>query len=103
MSCGRAGPPEVDEIEVVVATLTGNGRPPERPGTTHWPARLLAAELGISFATVARIWRKWGIQPHGIETFKLPEDPELEAKVRDVAGLNLGPARQRPLRRAIAL
>jgi hypothetical protein len=29
----------------------------------------MAAELGTSFLTVARIWRKWGIQPHRIETF----------------------------------
>jgi hypothetical protein len=29
---------------------------------------------------VARIWRKWGIQPHRIETFKFSTDPELEAQ-----------------------
>src|SRR5688500_7955618 len=48
----RSGrPPEIDEIAVVVATLADEGRPPEHPGVTHWSARLLAAELGISFAT----------------------------------------------------
>ena len=60
----RSGrPPEIDEIAVVVATLADKGRPPERLGVTHWSARLLGAELGISFATVARIWRKWNLQP----------------------------------------
>lgn len=34
------------------------GRPPAEFGVTHWSSRLLAARLGISFATVARIWRK---------------------------------------------
>jgi transposase len=48
---------------------------------------LLAAELGISFASVARIWRKWNIQPHRVETFKFSTDPQLESKIRDVVGL----------------
>ena len=60
-------------------------------GITHWSARFLAAELGISFASVARIWRKWGLQPHRIETFKFSTDPELEPKIRDVVGLYLNP------------
>jgi len=88
----RSGrPAEIDEIEVVVTTLADDGRPPERLGITHWSARFLAAELGISFASVARIWRKWRIQPHRIETFKFSADPQLEAKIRDVVGLYLDP------------
>ena len=78
-----------------MATLADDGRPPERLGITHWSARFLAAELGISFASVARIWRKWRIQPHRLETFKFSTDPELEAKIRDVVGLYLAAAGQR--------
>src|SRR5690242_5591452 len=88
-SSGR--PPTIDEIEVVVATLAENGRPPARLGVTHWSARLLGAELGISFATVARIWRKWKLQPWRVETFTFSTDPELDAKIRDVVGLYLHP------------
>jgi hypothetical protein len=51
----------------------------------------MAAELGISYSSVARIWRRWGIQPHRVETFKLSTDPELEAKIRGVVGLYLDP------------
>jgi transposase len=88
----RSGrPAEIDEIKVVVATLVNDGRPPKRLGITHWPARFMATELGISFASVARIWRRWHLQPHRIETFKFSTDPELEAKIRDVAGLYLAP------------
>jgi transposase len=88
----RSGrPPAISEADVVVATLADDGRPPERLGITHWSARFLAAELGISFASVARIWRKWKIQPHRIETFKFSTDPELDAKIRDVVGLYLHP------------
>src|SRR5680860_1119672 len=37
--------------------------------------------------TVARIWRKWKLQPWRVETFKFSTDPELDAKVRDVVAL----------------
>src|SRR5690242_10766413 len=88
----RSGrPPQIDEIDVVVATLAEDGGPPARLGVTHWSARLLAAELGISFATVARIWRKWNLQPWRSETFTFSTDPELDAKIRDVVGLYLNP------------
>ncbi len=85
----RSGRPRrVDEAEVVATTLTA---PPERLGVTHWSSRLLADELGIGNATVARIWRKWNLQPWRVETFKFSTDPELEAKIRDVVGLYLNP------------
>ena len=85
----RSGrPPVIDDAEVVVATLTP---PPETLGVTHWSARLLARHLGISFASVARIWREWKLQPWRRETFKFSTDPELDAKVRDVVGLYLNP------------
>ena len=88
----RSGrPPAIDEIAVVVATLADEGRPPEHLAVTHWSARLLAAELGISFATVARIWRKWNLQPWRVQTFKFSTDPELDAKIRDVVGLYVHP------------
>ena len=88
----RSGrPAEIDEIDVVVATLADDGRPPPHLGVTHWSARLLAAELKIGFATVARIWRKWDLQPWRSETFKFSTDPELDAKIRDIVGLYLYP------------
>src|ERR1700677_4398765 len=81
-------PPQVDEVAVVLATLEA---PPQKLGVTHWSSRLLASQLGISNVWVARIWRKWGLQPWRRETFKFSTDPQLEAKVRDVAGLYLNP------------
>jgi len=86
-------PPQVDEVAVVLATLEA---PPGKLGVTHWSSRLLADHLGaagqpISNAWVARIWRKWGLQPWRRETFKFSTDPQLEAKVRDVVGLYLDP------------
>jgi len=60
-------------------------------GVTHWSARLLGKHLGISFASVARIWREHDLKPWKRETFKFSTDPELDAKVRDVVGLYLNP------------
>jgi len=37
------------------------------------------------------VWRKFCLQPHRTEGFKFSTDPQLEAKVRDVAGLYLEP------------
>lgn len=84
-------PAEIDEVAVIAETLADKGKPPPEVGTTHWSARLLAARLGISFATVARIWRKWDIQPHRVQTFKFSTDPALESKIRDVVGLYVDP------------
>ena len=86
---GRAA--VIDEIAVLAETLADKGKPPAHLGVTHWSTRLMAQRLGISFASVARIWRKWGIQPHRVETFKFSTDPQLEAKLRDVVGLYLDP------------
>ena len=85
----RSGrPPVIDDVAVVVATVQG---PPESLGVTHWSARLLGRHLGVSFASVARIWREWKLAPWRRETFKFSTDPQLEAKIRDVVGLYLNP------------
>ena len=93
----RAGkPPTIPQSvrdEILTVTLT---EPPAELGITHWSSRLLAERLRrdgkrVSHATVARVWKHFGIQPHRSATFKFSTDPELEAKVRDVVGLYLRP------------
>ena len=81
-------PQQIDEVAIVLATLEA---PPEKLGVTHWSSRLLAAELGLSNVTITKVWRKWGLAPWRVETFKFSTDPELDAKVRDVVGLYLNP------------
>jgi transposase len=81
-------PAEIDEAEVVARSLE---EPPEALGVTHWSSRLLADQVGLSNVTVAKVWRRWGLQPWKQETFKFSTDPELEAKLRDVVGLYLHP------------
>ena len=51
----------------------------------------MARAQGVSEATVRRIWRAHGLQPHRSETFKLSRDPDFVRKLRDVVGLYLNP------------
>jgi len=86
----RPGVPRTisDEMveNVVVKTIESTPR-----GATHWSTRQMAKSVGLSRATVSRIWRAFGLQPHRSETFKLSKDPLLVEKVRDVVGLYLNP------------
>ncbi|HET9562536.1 MAG TPA: IS630 family transposase [Propionibacteriaceae bacterium] len=85
----KSGRPRIiDQAEVVLSTLEA---PPAELGVTHWSSRLLAKHLGVSDFTVSTIWKKFGLQPWRVETFKFSTDPELEAKIRDVVGLYLNP------------
>ena len=88
-SAARSGRPRrissAQELAVVNATL-------RRPkAATHWSARRLAKELGLSHMAVYRIWQKYGLQPHRVETFKFSTDPEFAAKLADIVGLYLDP------------
>ncbi|GAA3694099.1 hypothetical protein GCM10022224_069540 [Nonomuraea antimicrobica] len=65
---GRA--PRVDEGEVLATTLAG----PPAPGRT-WSARALADHLGISHATLTKVWRHWGYTPGESGPATLPSDP----------------------------
>lgn len=75
----------VEEARIIAKTLE------KPPGRTHWSAERLAKEVRASAATILRIWRRNGLQPHRIETFKYSTDPLLEKKVTDIVGLYLEP------------
>src|SRR6202790_2105764 len=77
--------PEVAE-RIVALTLA------EPPGeTTHWTGRAMAKVTGVSLSYVQRVWRSHGLQPHRIRTFKLSNDPQFAAKVRDIVVLYVDP------------
>jgi len=84
--CGRPRRiSDARERAVVAKTLS----PPR--AATHWSCRTLAAEVGLSPATVHRIWQKYDLQPHRTTTFKFSEDPEFAEKLADIVGLYLDP------------
>jgi transposase len=72
--------------EVVVQTLETTPK-----GRTHWSTRKMAKKAGISHSSVGRIWRAHGLKPHIVRGFKLSNDPQFIAKVRDVVGLYMNP------------
>ena len=51
----------------------------------------MAEKMGLSHATIGRIWRAFGLQPHRAESFQLSKDPLLIEKVRDIVGLYMNP------------
>ncbi len=75
------------EARVVQATLS------DRPSgeTTHWTAPAMARLQGISVSSVQRIWRRHGLQPHRTRHFKLSNDLQFAAKLRDIVGLYVSP------------
>ncbi len=79
--------PEGTVAAVVADTL--HTKPDD--GSTHWTTRLMAQRHGIGKDSVARIWRDHGLQPWKVDTFKISNDPDFEAKLIDVVGLYLNP------------
>src|SRR3989454_3403531 len=71
---------------VVVKTLETTPR-----GATHWSTREMAKAVGLSRATVQRVWKAFGLKPHRTESFQLSKDPLLVEKVRDIVGLYMSP------------
>ncbi len=64
----------------------------EKPrGATHWSTRTMAEAVGVSNATVHRVWRLHRLKPHLVRRFKVSTDPRFAEKVRDVVGLYLNP------------
>ena len=58
---------------------------------THWSTRKMAAELGVSAASVSRHWRANGLKPHLVRGFKVSRDPKFVEKLEDIVGLYLSP------------
>jgi transposase len=76
------------EIKEELVRKTTQSQP---ENATHWSTRSMAAAMGISEASVRRIWHAHGLKPHLIETFKVSKDKQFVEKVEDVVGLYLNP------------
>lgn len=70
-------------VQRIVERAAAGKRPPS--------CRKVAAETGVSKATVQRIWSANDLKPHLTRTFKLSNDPHFEEKFWDVIGLYLDP------------
>jgi transposase len=86
---GRGRKPTIPEEKIEeIVRLTKESKP---PGETHWSCRSMAKAVGVSPATVQRVWSARGLKPHLVKTFKLSNDPKFEEKLIDVVGLYLNP------------
>jgi transposase len=76
----------VKEAEIIRKTTQ------EKPtNATQWSVRSMAKAVGVSKATVQRVWSDNGLQPHRTQTFKVSNDPQFVEKLTDVVGLYLNP------------
>lgn len=86
---GRGAKPSISgETIAEVVRLSTQTTP---AGATHWSVRAMAEQVGISPASVQRIWSELGLKPHLVNTFKVSTDPRFEDKLVDVVGLYLNP------------
>jgi transposase len=89
VAAGRGRKPSIPQATIDrIVELTLHHRP---AGATHWSCRSMADAVGVSPATVQRVWAARGLKPHLVETFKLSNDPKFEEKLVDVVGLYLNP------------
>ena len=84
---GRKAQIPAEKIDEIVR-LTQEAKP---EGETHWSCRSMAKVVGVSPATVQRVWSARGLKPHLVRTFKLSNDKRFEEKLIDVVGLYLNP------------
>jgi len=83
----RSGRPRrIDALAIV--RITTQQTPPH---ATPWSTRRLAQVAGISEASVRRVWKAYGLQPHRLESFKLSRNPQFAEKLEDIVGLYLHP------------
>jgi transposase len=75
----------------VAATLIAKTTQSTPANATQWSTRTMAREMGISKASVSRIWRANGLKPHRVESFKVSNDPLFADKLEAIVGLYLNP------------
>jgi transposase len=83
----RGAPPAKVDVARLVE-LTTQTKP---VAATHWSTRTMAAELGVSAASVSRHWRANGLKPHVVRGFKVSRDPKFVEKLEDIVGLYMSP------------
>lgn len=87
---GRGRKPEISS-ETVEAIVHDTLHAVPDDGSTCWSTRSLGAKHGVGKDTVQRIWKARNLRPWLVDTFKLSNDPNFEAKLVDVVGLYLDP------------
>jgi hypothetical protein len=87
---GRGRKPEIT-TETIEAIVSDTLHTVPDDGSQAWSTRTMGERHGVGKDTVARIWKARNLRPWRVETFKLSNDPNFEAKLVDVVGLYLDP------------
>jgi transposase len=90
IAAGRGRKPEIAQ-EVIDAIVDDTLHTVPDDESTQWSTRTMAERHGVGKDTVARIWKGRNLRPWRVDTFKLSNDPNFEAKLIDVVGLYLNP------------
>jgi len=83
----RGAPPVTVDVARLVE-LTTQSKP---EAATHWSTRTMAAQIGVSAASVSRHWRAHGLKPHLVRGFKVSRDAKFVEKLEDIVGLYMSP------------
>jgi transposase len=78
-------------VTVDVARLVELSTQSKPKAATHWSTRTMAAEIGVSAASVSRHWRAHGLKPHLMRGFKVSRDPKFVEKLENILGLYMSP------------
>jgi transposase len=85
---GRVAAADAAKLEARILEWTRRG--PD-DGSTQWSSRRLAKKLGTTHMAVARVWKRYGLQPHRLRHHMVSDDPDFETKAADIIGLYLHP------------
>lgn len=79
-------PRHIDRSAIVSATVQP---PPVPTDLQRWSCRELGARLGVSEASIARVWREYGLAPRPGGVLAFTVRPELQATTVSVIGVCL--------------
>ena len=90
VDAGRGPKPKIPQATVEKITAMASQKD-QVNRATHYSNRTAAAQTGVSHASVQRIWAGRKLKPHLVDTFKVSNDPNFEAKLVDIVGLYMNP------------
>ena len=87
---GRGRKPEIPQATIEAIVHDTLHTVPD-DGSVCWSTRTLGDRHGVGKDTVQRIWKARNLRPWQVDTFKLSNDKDFEAKLVDVVGLYMDP------------
>src|SRR5260370_39360962 len=58
---------------------------------THWSTRSMAKAIVVSASTIRRVWRRHGLHPPPVRTFKVTNDRRFGEQMKNLIRFDLNP------------